>query len=213
MLPYTRFTIIGPQGSGKGTQAKFLAERLGVRHVSTGDMFRHHVSQGTELGKQVDVLLKAGSLVPDEVTNMMITERLVKPDVAPGFVLDGYPRNVVQAEFLGTIALEVQAIELQLTDAEAVRRIAGRRVCQKCGANFHLEFAPPRVADACDSCGGELVQRADDTEAAVRARLATYHRETEPLLTYYRSRGTLTVVDGAPPIPKVTAAVRIALGL
>lgn len=209
----THVILLGPQGSGKGTQAELLAQRLGVPHVSTGDMFRDHVGRGTELGQQVGALLKAGTLVPDDVTNDMVTERLGKPDAAHGFVLDGYPRNMNQAQLLAAVVPEVHVVELRLVDDEAVRRITGRRVCSACGATYHLEFAPPRVVGVCDRCSSPLSQRSDDTEVAVRERLATYHRETEPLLAHYRARGALTVVDGTPPIPEVARTLQTALGL
>lgn len=207
-----QFILLGPQGSGKGTQAKLLAARLGVPHISTGDMFRDHIKRGTGLGLQVDALLKVGTLVPDEVTNAMVRERLAQAGVQTGFVLDGYPRNVAQAEFLDTLAPGVHAVELTLADSVAVQRIARRRVCGSCGATYHLDVTPPKVPGVCDRCGSALVQRADDTESAVLERLATYHRATEPLLAHYRARGVLTTIDGAPPIAQVTELVRQAVG-
>lgn len=212
MLSAKQYIVLGPQGSGKGTQAKLLAEILGVPHISTGDMFRDQARRATPLGLQAQALMNQGILVPDQVTNAMVKERLREPDVSQGFVLDGYPRNMNQAEFLYELAPGACALELTLNDDEAVRRIAGRRVCGACGANYHLEFAPPRAA-VCDSCGGTLIQRPDDTESAVRARLATYHEATEPLLEYYRERNALVSVDGAPPIPEVSKSVRAALEL
>jgi adenylate kinase len=208
-----QYLLLGPQGSGKGTQAEGLSRLLSVPHISSGDMFRDHVSRGTGLGKEVEELLKAGSLVPDEVTNAMVEERLARPDAMAGFVLDGYPRNLPQAQFLSHLTSEVWAVYLTLSDDEAVRRIAGRRTCPVCGAIYHVEFKPPRVPDTCDADGARLVQRNDDTEPVVRARLATFHEQTKPLLDFYRSLGKLVEVDGAPPIPKVTGALRQVLGL
>lgn len=212
MAAHNQFVLLGPQGSGKGTQAKMLAERLGVPHISTGDMFRDHVARHTELGAQIEALLKAGQLVPDEVTNALVKERLAQADAASGFVLDGYPRNLAQANFLNVLAPQVRAIELTLTDEEAVQRIARRRVCARCGATYHLDFAPPQADGVCDKCGGQLAQRSDDTEAAVRDRLATYHRATASLLEYYQARAALTSIDGAPPIPEVTEHIQRAIG-
>lgn len=208
-----QFVFLGPPGSGKGTQAKVLAEALGVPHVSTGDMFRAAIAAKSELGTKVDGLLKAGQLVPDEVTNKLVRERLQQPDASAGFVLDGYPRNLPQAQFLHTLAPEVRAILIELVDDEAVKRIAGRRTCSTCGAIFHIIFKPPKVVGACDVCGGTLAQRTDETESVVRDRLKVYHGEIEPVAASYRARGRLLTIDGAPPIPDVAVAIRKALGL
>ncbi len=213
MVQDKQFIIIGPQGSGKGTQAKALAERLGVPHISTGDMFRDNSARATPLGVQAKVLIDRGVLVPDELTNALVQARLAEADAASGFVLDGYPRNLRQAEFLRTLAPGVKAIVLELSDQAAVERIAGRRVCAKCAAGYHLQFQPPLQADVCDRCGGTLVQRSDDSEPVVRARLTTYHRTTEPLLDYYRGLGKLITIDGAPAIVTVTKNLMQTLGL
>ncbi len=207
-----RFTLLGPQGSGKGTQAKVLAERLGVPHISTGDMFRDNIARGTSLGLRAKELIEHGTLVPDDLTNALVEERLKQPDARNGFVLDGFPRNMAQAEFLTKLQPEVRAINLELSDDEAVKRIAGRRTCEQCGAIFHLEFNPPKVQGVCDKCGGKLVERSDDTESSVRRRLKDYHTATEPLLEYYRSHGALTSVNGAPAISEVTKLIEQAVG-
>ncbi|MEK7067401.1 MAG: nucleoside monophosphate kinase [Patescibacteria group bacterium] len=203
-----QFIILGPQGSGKGTQGLTLAAALQIPHVSTGDVFRDHIARGTALGQQVSALLAGGQLAPDNLTNQMVADRLAKDDAVIGFVLDGYPRNLRQAEFLHTLAPKAMAIVLTLLDDEAVRRIAGRRTCSKCGAVYHMEFNKPRTPETCDACGGVLVQRSDDTESIIRDRLATYHRETEPLLAYYRHQGRLIEVDGTPSIAEVTKSIR-----
>lgn len=211
MTTTKQFLFLGPQGSGKGTQAKVLSAILKVPHVSTGDMFRDNVARGTDLGKQIDELLKGGSLVPNEVTNAMVKERLERPDAAGGFVLDGFPRNLVQAEFLEKLAPDITVIYLDLSDEESIRRIAGRRTCSVCGAIYHVDYKPSKIADVCDVDSAKLIQRNDDTEQAVRARLATFHKETTPLLEFYRSRERLVTIDGTPPIPEVTTKLQSAL--
>ena len=208
-----RYVFLGPPGSGKGTQAQALAQALQVPHISTGEMFRAAVAAQGELGKRIDGLLKAGQLVPDNVTNELIAERLQQPGATSGFILDGYPRSLVQAEFLSQLAPDTQALLIDLPDAEAVRRIAGRRTCLKCGAVYHLNYQPPQQTDVCDKCGSALEQRNDQTEAVVKERLLIYHQQTEPLVEYYRQRGVLATVDGSPAIPEVTARIRAALGV
>ena len=208
-----RYVFLGPPGSGKGTQAQALAQALQVPHISTGEMFRAAVAVQGELGKRIDGLLKAGQLVPDNVTNELIAERLQQPGATSGFILDGYPRSLVQAEFLSQLAPDTQALLIDLPDAEAVRRIAGRRTCLKCGAVYHLNYQPPPQTGVCDKCGSALEQRNDQTEAVVKERLLIYHQQTEPLVEYYRQRGVLVTVDGSPAIPEVTARIRAALGV
>ena len=208
-----RYVFLGPPGSGKGTQAQALAQALQVPHISTGEMFRAAVAAQRELGKRIDSLLKAGQLVPDNVTNELIAERLQQPGATSGFILDGYPRSLVQAEFLSQLAPDTQALLIDLPDAEAVRRIAGRRTCLKCGAVYHLNYQPPQQTDVCDKCGSALEQRNDQTEAVLKERLLIYHQQTEPLVEYYRQRGVLATVDGSPAIPEVTARIRAALGV
>ena len=208
-----RYVFLGPPGSGKGTQAQALAQALQVPHISTGEMFRAAVAAQGELGKRIDGLLKAGQLVPDDATNELIAERLQQPGATSGFILDGYPRSLVQAEFLSQLAPDTQALLIDLPDAEAVRRIAGRRTCLKCGAVYHLNYQPPQQTDVCDKCGSALEQRNDQTEAVLKERLLIYHQQTEPLVEYYRQRGVLATVDGSPAIPEVTARIRAALGV
>lgn len=195
---------MGPQGSGKGTQAKALAAKLGVPHISTGDIFRQAMNENSELGQKVKAVVDKGILMPDDITNQVV---LAKIKDKTGFILDGYPRNLAQAEFLDTVAPKVRVIDLELTDDEAVVRIAGRWNCSVCGAVYHLKYSPPQREGLCDQCGGLLKQRADDVPEVIRQRLQTYHQATEPLLDYYRERGRLLVIDGAPPIEEVTRSI------
>jgi adenylate kinase len=206
-----RVVFLGPPGAGKGTQAERLAAALGVPRVATGDIFRQAVREGTPLGRQAKEYMDRGALVPDDVTVGIVRERLAQPDCAAGFVLDGFPRTLPQAEaldrILGELGRPVQhAVLLTVPDEEIVRRAAGRRVCPRCGATYHLVSSPPRVDERCDACGEALVLRDDDREETVRSRLEVYRRQTEPLAAYYRQRGLLRPVDGTGPIDAVEAA-------
>ncbi len=201
---------MGPQGSGKGTQAKALAAKLQVPHISTGEIFRQAISEGGELGSRVETVVNQGILMPDEITNQLVLEKIKGKT---GFILDGYPRNLAQVEFLDKVAPEVRVIDLEISDDEAVARIAGRWSCSQCGVVYHLEYSPPRQEGLCDKCGGLLTQRADDVPAVIRQRLQTYHQATEPLLEYYRHRGRLLVIDGTPPIEEVTKNIFKSLAL
>jgi adenylate kinase len=202
------YIILGPQGSGKGTQAQELANLLGVPHISTGEVFRNIVAKGSDFGREVESLLKSGSLVPDDVTNKLVAERLKETDATRGFILDGYPRNLNQAEYLATLEPEAQAIYLRISDMEAIKRLAGRRTCPACGAVYHLQFNPPKVGEVCDIDGLHLIQRTDETEQAIKVRLNIFHQQTEPLLEFYRQRGKLFEIDGTPPIAEVTRQLR-----
>jgi len=195
---------MGPQGSGKGTQAKALAAKLGIPHISTGEIFRQVIVEGGELGQKVKATIDKGQLMPDEITNQAVAERIKG---AHGFILDGYPRNLAQAQFLDTIAPAVKVIDLELSDDEAVARISGRWSCSICGAVYHSKYQPSKQEGVCDKCGGLLAQRGDDVPAVIRKRLQTYHSETEPLLQYYRERGRLLVIDGTPAIEEVTDSI------
>jgi adenylate kinase len=190
-----------------------LASRLQVPYLSSGELFRHAVAERTALGQRIAARLAAGELVPDEETNAFIAERLREPDAAAGFVLDGYPRDLAQGKFLAALTPSIAAVLLEIPDDEAVRRLLGRRVCVQCAETYHLVHRPPRRDEVCDRCGGELVRRHDDTEAAIRRRLVLYHRKTEPLITFYEAQGLLVRVDGRPPIAAVAAAVARSLGL
>jgi adenylate kinase len=205
-----RVVLLGPPGAGKGTQARRLAARWSVPQIATGDMLREAVARGTRLGLEARRYMDAGELVPDAVIIGLVRERLAQPDGRKGFVLDGFPRTVAQAEALDQL-LEAEGTPLdrvvlfQLVDEELVIRLSGRRVCGSCGRNYHVSFSPPRVAGRCDACGGELSQRTDDEEATVRRRLAVYARDTRPLVDYYRRRGLLSTVSGAGTMDAVQA--------
>ena len=212
-----RVIFLGPPGAGKGTQAQSLAGEWGVPHIATGDMLREAVAAGTALGLEAKRHMDSGGLVPDDVVIGLVGERLAQPDAKAGCVLDGFPRTVAQAEALDAlfaragIALD-RVIYFDVPRAELLRRLTGRRVCRACGRTFHLVSAPPRVAGKCDDCGGELYQRADDSEATVATRLDVYQKQTAPLLDYYRQRSMLTTVAGEGPLATIRDAIRAAAG-
>lgn len=211
-----RVVFVGPPGVGKGTQAQRLAERRGMVKISTGDVLREAVRQGTPLGVRAKAFMDAGSLVPDDLVIGMLSERLAGDDTARGCLLDGFPRTIAQAEALGKM-LERRGEALDLVVAfEAdheviVDRLSGRRSCPRCGKVYHVRFDPSPAGARCGGCGAELVQREDDREATIRRRLTVYEEETAPLLAYYRDRGLLVLVDGTAPIDAVAARVDEAL--
>ena len=199
-----RVALIGPPGAGKGTQAKLLEARFGIPHVSTGDMLREAQRSGSMLGQEAQRYIGAGRLVPDDVVVGMVEVRLAKPDCANGFALDGFPRTLRQAEELDRmLARHGQRLDAVISvivpEETLVERLSGRRVCGGCSAMFHVSFEPPAKADACDRCGGKLIQREDDREDTIRRRLEVYGRETAPVLEYYRQTGLLREVDGTGP--------------
>jgi adenylate kinase len=204
-----RLVLVGPPGAGKGTQAQFIASHFAVPKISTGDIFRANVSEGTDLGLEAKKYMDAGDLVPDEVTIGMVTDRLTHDDATEGFLLDGFPRNVHQAEVLDELlaakgaAVDV-VLELVVDDDEVVRRLSGRRTCRRCGHVWHLDFDPPATAGQCDRCGGELFQRDDDSEDTIRHRLEVYADQTSPLIGYYGDKGLLRGVDATGPVEDVT---------
>ncbi|MFG1808809.1 adenylate kinase [Streptomyces sp. NPDC049040] len=212
-----RIVLVGPPGAGKGTQAAYLAENLSIPHISTGDLFRANISQGTELGKQAKAFMDAGRLVPDEVTIGMAEDRLLQPDAAQGFLLDGFPRNVGQAQaldaFLAKTHVTLDAVlDLEVPEEEVVKRIAGRRLCRNDGGHvFHVEYNPPAAEGVCDTCGGELYQRSDDTEEAVRIRLEEYHSKTEPIIDYYKQQGLVQTIPALGKVAEVTRRAMDAL--
>ncbi len=204
-----RLVLVGPPGAGKGTQAQFIASHFAIPKISTGDIFRANVSQGTPLGVEAKKYMDAGDLVPDDVTIGMVRDRLGERDAKDGFLLDGFPRNVQQAEVLDGMlpdlggSLDV-VLELVVDDDEVVRRLSGRRTCRTCSHVWHLDFDPPAVPDTCDECGGELFQRDDDKAETVRHRLEVYGEQTAPLIDYYADRGLLFGIDATGPVEDVT---------
>ena len=212
-----RLVLFGPPGVGKGTQAGVLQTRLGVPHISTGDMLRAAIRDGSALGLQAREIVERGGLVPDALIGALIEERLRKPDVQAGFILDGFPRTVAQAELLDRVMRDLGAeldgvVNLAVPEAEIVERLAGRRVCVKCGAVFHVRFQPPRKAGTCDVCGAALSQRQDDRGEVVAGRLRVYGEQTEPVLAWYRTRGDLVDIDGRGEPAVVTGRIETALG-
>ena len=198
-----KLLIIGPQGSGKGTQAKKLADHFSIAHISTGDIFRENIKKKTELGKKAEDLMNAGNLVPDDLTNDLVKDRLTWPDCENGFILDGYPRNMLQANFLDALAEIDAVLLLDIPKEVTIQRISSRRVCKKCGANFNVFTIPPKKEGVCDSCESELVQREDDTEDAVEKRLQLYAEQTKPLIDFYKEKGLVKEVDGTKSIEDV----------
>jgi adenylate kinase len=204
-----RLVLVGPPGAGKGTQAEFISAHLGVPKISTGDIFRANVSQGTPLGQEAKKFMDAGDLVPDEITIGMVRDRLAEDDARKGFLLDGFPRNVPQARTLDDLLLGAGTplsvvLELVVDDDEVVRRLSGRRTCRKCGHVWHLDFDPPSVEDVCDICAGELFQRDDDKPETIRHRLEVYNEQTAPLVSYYADQGLLVGIDAMGPVDDVT---------
>jgi adenylate kinase len=211
-----RVIFLGAPGAGKGTQARGLAAEWGVPQVATGDMLREAAGARTPLGLEAKRYMDSGALVPDEVVIGLVEERLARPDARAGFVLDGFPRTAAQAEALDAMlkargmALD-RVVFLDVSRAELLRRLTGRRVCRQCGTAFHIVSAPPRVPDRCDKCGSELYQRADDSSEAVATRLDVYEKQTAPLLAYYRDRGLLAAVGGEGTMEHVAADIRKAI--
>jgi len=202
-----KLIFIGPPGSGKGTQAKRLASSHGVPHISTGDILREAIAEGTELGRKAAPIIASGGLVPDDVMVGIIKDRLGKSDASKGFILDGYPRTLVQAERLdnlvGNGSGNLRVLQLLVPDEVIVKRIALRRSCPQCGTIYHLESAPPRNDEVCDRDGAELIARPDDNEQAVRTRLEAFHRQTLPVATFYKTKSVLRQVDGVGPVDEV----------
>ena len=207
-----RFVFLGPPGAGKGTQAVRLAEDLLLPHISTGDILRHAVREGTDLGREAKRAMDAGELVPDEIVAGLVAERIRNADCRGGFILDGFPRTLAQAEILEekTSDEPMRVVSFELSEQEAVERLTGRRTCPECGASYHIRNLPPLVQGVCDRCGAQLIQRSDDQEETVRERLRIYREQTGDLVRYYQERGSLVTVsaDGSPD--KVYEELRIA---
>jgi len=187
---------IGPPGSGKGTQAKMLAEKLSISHISTGEIFRDNMKRQTELGIQITEIMKTGQLVSDEITDQIVRNRLAQPDCANGFILDGYPRNLHQAEALDTMAKLDKVINIQVSETEIARRLSSRRSCPSCNRIFNKVFNPPKVEGKCDFCATELIIRNDDTPEVIADRLRVYNEQTKPILDYYNNKGIVIDING-----------------
>lgn len=204
--------LMGPPGAGKGTQAVLLSRRLHIPHISTGDMFRQAMEQGTELGRKAKAFMEEGKLVPDEVTIGIVKERLQQADCKQGFLLDGFPRTVAQAdalkELLASLDRRLHAVlNIEVRRETLLKRMTGRLVCRQCGATYHEEFSPPAQMGICDQCGGEVYRRSDDVEATVEKRLNVYEEQTAPLIEYYRREGLLRSIDGEQDVEKVFAEI------
>jgi len=212
-----RVVLLGPPGGGKGTQAQKLIEKFKMPQVSTGDLFRAAVKNQTDLGKKAKEYMDKGQLVPDEIVIGMVKERMAKDDCKQGFILDGFPRTIAQAEALDKMLPELKmkldaVVEIAVPDPEVVKRLSGRRTCTKCGAMYHVEFNAPKTAGKCDKCGSDLYQRDDDNEKTIKSRLDVYHNQTSPLINYYREKGIYKKVEGTGDINNIFKNVVKALG-
>lgn len=204
-----KLILLGAPGAGKGTQAEYICDRYDIPALSTGNILREAVKAGTETGIKAKSFMDAGLLVPDEVIIDVIRERMQQPDAKNGFILDGVPRTVAQAEALEKMGVEIDlAISLEVADDEIVKRLSGRRVCESCGASYHTIYKPSKQPDVCDRCGGRLIIRKDDEPETILARLAVYHEQTQPLIDFYQQRGKLAVVEGAEEVSETTARVQ-----
>ena len=209
-----RLILLGAPGAGKGTQAEILSRELGIPTISTGNILRAAIREGTAVGLKAKALIDAGKLVDDETIMGIVSERLAKDDCAGGYILDGVPRTIPQAEAMEAMGIEIDAaLSIEIADETIVERMSGRRTCKNCSQTFHVVYNPPKREGVCDFCGGELSIRRDDAPETVKARLETYHRETEPLKAFYEGRGKLRCVDNQPSIEETTAAIRSALGI
>ena len=209
-----KLIMLGAPGAGKGTQAAIFSERLGIPTISTGNILRSAVKNGTSVGLRAKSYMDAGKLVPDEVIIGIIAERLAEADCQKGYILDGVPRTIAQAEALEAAGIRFDCVlDIEVDDQEIQRRMTGRRACVACGATYHVEAAPPKVEGVCDACGGKLVQRDDDKPETVQDRLKVYHEQTEPLKAFYGQRGVLKMVENQPTIEATSQAIAAALGV
>ncbi len=211
-----RTILLGPPGAGKGTQAATIINEFNIPHISTGDIFRQNINEGTDLGKEAKAYMEQGLLVPDELVVAIVEDRLRQKDCEQGFLLDGFPRTVPQAEALDKVLKNMGLVLNKVINIEAhkdqlIKRIVGRRICKKCGATFHVEFNPSTRGEECDKCGGQLYQRADDTEATVTTRIDVYLKETQPLINYYKEQGLLYQVNGQKDIKEISSMIIRAL--
>lgn len=212
-----KIIMLGAPGAGKGTQAKMIADKYGVPHISTGDIFRANIKNGTELGMEAKKYMDQGLLVPDELTVRILLDRVAQDDCKNGYVLDGFPRTIPQAEVLDSELTKLgdhidYAINVDVPDENIVKRMSGRRACLTCGATYHIEHVPPKKEGICDVCGSELVLRDDDKPEPVKNRLNVYHEQTQPLIDFYTEKGVLKTVDGTVPMEEVFAAITAILG-
>ena len=212
-----KIIMLGAPGAGKGTQAKLIAEKYGVPHISTGDIFRANIKNGTELGKEAKEYMDKGLLVPDELTVRLLLDRVAQDDCKNGYVLDGFPRTTPQAEVLDKELIKLGdsvdfAVDVDVPDENIIRRMSGRRACLNCGATYHIVNIPPKKEGICDVCGSELVLRDDDQPETVKNRLKVYHEQTQPLIEYYTGKGVLRTVDGTLPMEEVFDAIVKILG-
>ena len=208
-----KIVMLGAPGAGKGTQAKMIAEEYGIPHVSTGDIFRANIKNGTQLGMEAKQYMDKGLLVPDELTVKILLDRVAQDDCKNGYVLDGFPRTIPQAEVLDKALVELgdgidYAINVDVPDSHIVKRMGGRRACLSCGATYHIEHIPPKTEGICDTCGQELVLRDDDKPETVQNRLNVYHEQTQPLIDFYQAKGVLKTVDGTRDMKEVFAAIK-----
>lgn len=213
-----KLILLGAPGAGKGTQATKLSQKLSIPHISTGDIFRNNIKNSTELGKKAKEYIDKGMLVPDELTISIVKDRLMQDDCKNGFILDGFPRTIPQAEYLEKALNEMgtdidNVVNISVADEEIIKRMSGRRVCTNCGATFHIVFNPTKKDGICDTCNANLIQRDDDKEETVISRLKTYHEQTEPLINFYSKRGKLLTVIGREEIEETSKAVIKVLGV
>ena len=207
-----KLILLGAPGAGKGTQAEIICKALNIPAISTGNIIRESLAQGTEMGLKAKSFMDAGQLVPDDVVIGIIKERLAKDDCANGFILDGFPRTIPQAEALDAMGVIIdKVIDIEVPDEKIAARMSGRRVCKDCGSSYHLEYKAPKAEGVCDACDGELIQRKDDAPETVLDRLAVYHKQTEPLKDYYSKKGILRIVEGQEEIADTSALTLKAL--
>ena len=212
-----KIIMLGAPGAGKGTQEKMIAEKYGIPHISTGDIFRYNIKNGTELGKEAKKYMDQGLLVPDELTVKILLDRVAQDDCKNGYVLDGFPRTIPQAEVLEEALTKLgdridYAINVEVPDENIVKRMGGRRACVNCGATYHIEHVPPKKEGICDNCGSELILRDDDKPETVKNRLSVYHKQTQPLIDFYNGKGVLRTVDGTVDMKDVFNAIVAILG-